>query len=183
MGGLTTAGAINYREKLEDWILSFGSFNPFSPAFEWPPIFVPPAMGDPVNIRGVAVTPNGVVWFVSGEVESWRGRTYGIAAYDESCPKRKPACNMLTYFDPTALGATEYNILEVQALADGRLVFGFPSSGLLVWEPGESKGRRLTQRDGLPGERIGRMSQDYMHDPPLLLVPTDGGLVIFRNVP
>ena len=65
MGGLTTAGAINYREKLEDWILSFGSFNPFSPAFEWPPIFVPPAMGDPVNIRGVAVTPNGVVWFVS----------------------------------------------------------------------------------------------------------------------
>src|SRR5204862_551140 len=61
MGGLTTAGAINYREKLEDWILSFGSFNPFSPAFEWPPIFVPPAMGDPVNIRGVAVTPNGVV--------------------------------------------------------------------------------------------------------------------------
>ena len=183
MGGLTTAGAINYREKLEDWILSFGSFNPFSPAFEWPPVFVPPAMGDPVNIRGVAVTPNGVVWFVSGEVESWRGRTYGVAAYDESCPKRQPACNMLTYFDPTALGATEYNILEVQALADGRLVFGFPSSGLLVWEPGEPKGRRLTQRDGLPGERIGRISQDHMHDPPLLLVPTDGGLVIFRNVP
>jgi len=71
----------------------------------------------------------------------------------------------------------------VQALADGRLVFGFPNSGLLVWDPGEAKGRRITQRDGLPGERIGRMSQDRMHDPPLLLVPTDGGLAVFRNLP
>jgi hypothetical protein len=184
MGGLTSAGAINFREKLEDWVLSFAPFNPFSPAFEWPPVFLPPRMGDPVNIRGVAVTPNGVVWFVSGEVDSWRGRTYGIAAYDESCTSsRKPSCSQLTYFDPTALGAVDYNILEVQALADGRLVFGFPNSGLLVWEPGEPKGRRITHRDGLPGERIARMSQDQMHDPPLLLVPTDGGLAIFRNLP
>ena len=71
----------------------------------------------------------------------------------------------------------------MQALADGRLVLGFPSSGLLVWNPGERKGHRLTQRDGLPGERIGRMSQDRLHDPPLLLVPTDEGLAVFRDVP
>ena len=88
-----------------------------------------------------------------------------------------------TYFDPTALGAIEYNILELQALPDGHLVLGFPSSGLLVWDPGDVKGHRITQRDGLPGERIGRTSQDRMHDPPLLLVPTDGGLAIFRGVP
>ena len=65
----------------------------------------------------------------------------------------------------------------------GRLVFGFPGSGLLVWEPGEPKGRRVTQSDGLPGEQIGRMSQDRMHDPPLLLVPTDRGLAVFRSIP
>jgi hypothetical protein len=183
MGGLTNAGALNFKEKLTDWIQSWQPVNPFSPSFEWPPVFLPPSMGDPVNIRGVAVTPDGVVWFVSGEVESWRGRTYGIAAYDESCPKRKPACSLFTYFDPTELGAIEYNILEVQTLADGRLLFGFPSSGLLVWQPGERKGRRLTQRDGLPGERIGRISLDKMHDPPLLLVPTDGGLAVFRHLP
>jgi hypothetical protein len=174
MGGLTNGGALWFKEKLEDWVQSWKPVNPFSPSFEWPPVFLPPDMGDPVNIRGVAVTPDGMVWFASGEVENWRGRTYGIAAYDG---------RLFTYFDPTALGAIEYNILEVQALADGRLVLGFPDSGLLVWQPGDSKGRRITQRDGLPGERIGRMSQDQMHDPPLLLVPTDGGLAVFRQLP
>jgi hypothetical protein len=174
MGGLTSGGAIGFREKLDDWVQSWQPVNPFVPAFELPPVFVPPGFGDPVNIRGVAVTPDGVAWFVSGEVENWRGPTYGIAAYDG---KR------FSYFDPMKLGAIDYNILEVQALPDGRLVFGFPGSGLLVWEPGDPKGHRITQREGLPGERIGRMSQDMLHDPPLLLVPTDGGLALFRNLP
>ena len=71
----------------------------------------------------------------------------------------------------------------INRLADGRLVFGFPGSGLLIWEPGEPKGRRITHGDGLPGEQIGRMSQDHMHDPPLLLVPTDEGLAVFRSIP
>jgi hypothetical protein len=30
---------------------------------------------------------------------------------------------------------------------------------------------------------IRRMQQDLMHDPPLLLVPTEGGLAVFRQVP
>ncbi|HYS11036.1 MAG TPA: hypothetical protein VEP66_20020 [Myxococcales bacterium] len=77
----------------------------------------------------------------------------------------------------------EDNILEVQALDDGRLLLGFQNSGLMVWEPGDAKGRRLTDRDGLPGTRIGRISQDHMHDPPMLFVPTDGGLAVFRNLP
>jgi len=174
MGGLASAGAIGFREKLDDWVQSWQPVNPFVPAFQMPPVFTPPRFGDPVNIRGVGVTPDGIVWFASGEVEDWRGPTFGIAAFDGK---------HFTYFDPTTLGAVEYNILELQALPDGRLVFGFPSSGLLVWEPGDTKGHRITQRDGLPGERIGRMSQDRMHDPPLLLVPTDGGLAIFRGVP
>ena len=186
MGGLTSAGALYFKEKLDDWVTSWEPVNPFSPSFQRPPVFNVPDWGDPANIRGVAAAPNGVVWFVSGKVEDWRGPTYGIAAYEETCSgsgSNRHCRSNLSYFDPTALGAAEYNILEVQALADGRLVFGFPNSGLLVWEPGESKGRRITQRDGLPGERIGRMSQDRMHDPPLLLVPTDGGLAVFRNLP
>ncbi len=71
----------------------------------------------------------------------------------------------------------------LQALPDGRLVLGFPTSGLLVWKPGDSRGHRLTVSDGLPGENIRRMQQDLMHDPPLLLVPTEGGLAVFRQVP
>jgi hypothetical protein len=60
---------------------------------------------------------------------------------------------------------------------------GFPTSGLLVWNPGDDKGHRVTTKDGLPGERIGRMSLDRMHDPAILFVPTDGGLAAFRAVP
>jgi hypothetical protein len=174
MGGLTNAGAIGFKDKLEDWVQSWQPVNPFVPAFEWPPVYLPARMGDPVNIRGVAVTHDGMAWFVSGGAEGWRSPHYGIAAWDG---KR------FTYFDPIALGAVEDNVLEVQALDDGRLLFGFAGSGLMVWEPGEKKARRITQRDGLPGERIGRIAQDRMHDPPLLLVPTDGGLALFRSLP
>ena len=181
MGGLTNAGAIHFRESLDEWVQSWQPHNPFDPAFGDPypgssPVFDPPREGDPVNIRAVAVTPDGTAWFASGEVESWRGPTYGLAAW--SGPGTP-----FVHVDPMSLGAVEYNILEMQALHDGRLVLGFPSSGLLVWHPGDRKGHRLTMRDGLPGEQIRRMAQDKMHDPPILLVPTDGGLAMFRDVP
>lgn len=181
MGGLTSAGAIHYVDDLVTWWHSWDPYNPFDPAFGDPypgnpPVFDPPKEGDSVNIRGVAVTPDGTVWFASGEVESWRGPTYGLAAWSG---KGKP----FLYVDPTRLGSIEYNILEIQALNDGRLVLGFPNSGLLVWTPGDAAGHRLTVRDGLPGEQIGRMSQDRMHDPPILFVPTEGGLAAFRQVP
>jgi hypothetical protein len=139
-------------------------------------VFHPPTEGDNVNLRAVAVAPDGMAWFASGETlnETWRGPTYGLAAYDGK---------HFTYFDPTRLGSVEFNILELQALPDGRLVMGFPTSGLLVWNPGDDQGHRITTKDGLPGERIGRMSLDRMHDPAILLVPTDGGLAAFRAVP
>ena len=179
MGGLTSAGAVHYREALQDWVQSWKPFNPFDPALgdPWSPAaFSVPRNGDPVNIRGMAVTPDGTVWMASGEVENWRGPTYGLVAMG-------PTGSHPVRFDPTALGAIEYNILELQALADGRLVLGFPSSGLLVWTPGDARGHRLTQRDGLPGEQIRRLSLDRMHSPPILYVPTDGGLAAFRQVP
>jgi hypothetical protein len=73
--------------------------------------------GDPVDIRAVAVTPDGIAWFASGEAESWRGRIHGLASWDG---------RHFTCFDPMVFGAVEYNILEIQALADGCLVLGFP---------------------------------------------------------
>ena len=185
MGGLTNGGAIRYQEKLSDWIQSWWPVNPFWPSWEYPPIFQVPVEGDPVNIRGVAVTPDGVVWFASGEVESWRGPTYGLASWTEerNPPATRPPNGKVEYFDPVKLGALEYNILELQALADGRLVLGFPTTGLLVWTPGDVHGHRLTVLDGLPGEQIHRLSIDKMHSPPILFVPTDGGLAAFRQIP
>jgi hypothetical protein len=150
-------------------VSSWRPYNPFDPAFGDPypgnpPVFNPPAAGDSVNIRGVAVTKDGTVWFASGEVESWRGPTYGLASWGG------PGTSF-TLIDPTRIGSIEYNILELHALPDNRLVLGFPNSGLLVWTPGEARGHRLTMRDGLPGEQIRRISLDRMHEPPLFLVP------------
>ena len=79
--------------------------------------------------------------------------------------------------------AIENNILELQALPDGRLVLGFPSTGLVVWRPGDPKGHRITQREGLPGESVGRISLDQMVSPAALYVPVEGGLAVFRAVP
>jgi hypothetical protein len=179
MGGITSAGAIGWKADLTEWTQSWAPINPFNPAFGDPypgnpPVFNPPREGDPVNIRGVAVTPDGTAWFASGEVEAWRGPTYGLASWDG---------RTFLHVDPTSLGAIEYNILELTTIPDGRLVLGFPTSGLLVWKPGEPRGHRLTVSNGLPGEQIRRVSLDLMHQPPLLMVPTDGGLAVLRNVP
>lgn len=177
MAGLTTAGAVHFRESLDDWVQSWIPFNPFDPAFGdgfSVPVFPTPVQGEPVNLRAVTVTSDGVVWFASGGAESWRVPHRGMASWDG---------RHFLYFDPTALGSIEFNILEMVALPDDRLVLGFPSTGLLVWKPGDRKGHRLTVNDGLPGERIGRVKLDRLHDPPILLVPTDGGLLLMRQVP
>jgi hypothetical protein len=182
MGGLASAGAVHYvapnsnpEGALWDWMQV--RTNPFTPSIGYDSTFAiwnVPYMGAPINLRGVAVTPDGTVWFASGEVESWRGPTYGLASlYNDK----------YSYYNPETLGAAEYNILEIQALNDGRIVLGFPNSGLLVYTPGDAKGHRITSAQGLPGEQIGRMSQDKLHDPPILFVPTNGGLAAFRSVP
>ncbi|HXN81112.1 MAG TPA: hypothetical protein VN883_01470 [Myxococcales bacterium] len=179
MAGLTSAGAIGWTPGLQDWRNSWAPYNPFVPAFGDPypgnpPVFLPPREGDYVNLRAVAPAPDGTVWFASGEVlaDSWRGPTYGLAAWDG---------RQFTYVNPEAIGASEYNVLELLALPDGRLVLGFPSSGLLVWKPGDARGTRVTAGEGLPGQAIGRMFLDRMVSPWALYVPTDGGLAVFRK--
>ena len=87
MAGLTSAGAIHWKPDLTEWVQSWAPHNPFDPAFGDPypgnpPVFNPPVEGDPVNLRAVSVTPDGTVWFASGEVEAWRGPTYGLASFD-----------------------------------------------------------------------------------------------------
>jgi hypothetical protein len=173
MGGLTSGGAIRWTPDLQGWRESYAGRNPFVPAFESPPVFTPSSQGGNVNIRSVAVTLDGTVWFASGEADSWRGATFGLAAWDGK---------HFQYVDPRSIGAPDFNVLEMVAW-DDKLVLGFPSTGLLVWKPGEARGKRLGIKEGLPGEAIGRMSLDRMVDPPQLLVPTEGGLAVLRSLP
>ena len=173
MGGLTSAGAIRWTSDLQSWRESFAPFNPFVPAFDNPPVFKPGSHGGNVNIRAVAVTADGMVWFASGEQESWRGPTFGLASWDG---------RIFQYVDPRSICAPEFNVVEMVAW-DDRLVLGFASTGLLVWKPGEPSGKRLGMKEGLPGEAIGRISLDRMVDPPQLFVPTEGGLAVVRSLP
>jgi hypothetical protein len=179
MAGLTAAAAIHWTPDLQFWWQSWEPDNPFDPAMPGkgaPMVFTPPTFGGFINLRAVAVTADGTVWFASGEVESWRGATYGLASWRDDNPWH------MQYTDPTALGAAEYNVLEMVAWND-KLVLGFPSSGLLVWKPGDAKGKRIGIAEGLPGQAIGRLYIDRMVDPPQLLVPTEGGLAVLRSLP
>ena len=175
MAGLTSAAAIRWTPDLQLWRNSWEPDNPFVPAM--------PGKGANsvfdaiyINLRAVAVTLDGTVWFASGEVESWRGPTFGLAAWRDETPYQRK------FVDPRSIGAAEYNVLEMVAW-DDKLVLGFPSTGLLVWKPGEARGKRLGIKEGLPGEAIGRISLDRMVDPPQLLVPTEGGLAVLRSLP
>ena len=175
MAGLTSAGAIRWTTALQFWRNSWEPDNPFVPAM--------PGKGANsvfdatyINLRAVAVTLDGTVWFASGEVESWRGPTFGLAAWRDETPYQRK------FVDPRSIGAPDFNVLEMVAW-DDKLVLGFPSTGLLVWKPGEARGKRLGIKEGLPGEAIGRMSLDRMVDPPQLLVPTEGGLAVLRSLP
>jgi len=179
MGGLTAAAAIGWTSDLQFWRNSWEPDNPFIPAMPGkggPMVFNPPRQGGNINLRAIAVTADGTVWFASGEVESWRGATYGLASWRDENPYH------MHYTDPTAIGAAEYNVLEMVAWKD-TLVLGFPSTGLLVWKPGDPRGKRMGFAEGLPGQAIGRMYIDRMVDPPALLVPTEGGLAVLRSLP
>jgi len=175
MGGLTSGAAIHWTPVLQDWWQQ--PPNRFDPAFgdgSGPPIFETRREGDSVNIRAIAETMDGTIWWASGGNAGWRVPWRGLASWSGGFH--------FQYYDPQSLGALEGNILELVGWED-KLVFGFPNSGLLVWKPGDAKGHRVGVAQGLPGEQIGRLYLDRMTDPPALYVPTDGGLAVFRSLP
>ena len=177
MGGLTTGAAIHWTPDLQLWRNSWKPDNPFDPYFgdgSGPPIFPTAREGDSVNIRAIAETMDGTIWFASGGNVGWRVPWRGLASWQGGFH--------FQYYDPQSLGALEGNILELVGWED-RLVFGFPNTGLLVWKPGDATGKRIGFGQGLPGEQIGRLYLDRMTDPPALYVPTEGGLAVFRSLP
>ncbi|TMB33285.1 MAG: hypothetical protein E6J62_11450 [Deltaproteobacteria bacterium] len=77
MGGLTTGAAIHWTPDLQLWRNSWKPDNPFDPYFgdgSGPPIFPTAREGDSVNIRAIAETMDGTIWFASGGNVGWRVR-------------------------------------------------------------------------------------------------------------
>ena len=175
MGGLTTGAAINWTQDLQQWWRQpENAFDPYFGDGSGPPIFPTAREGDSVNIRAIAQTMDGKIWVASGGNVGWRVPWRGLASWEGGV--------QFKYYDPQSLGALEGNILELVGWED-ELVFGFPNTGLLIWKPGDAKGKRIGIPQGLPGEQIGRLYLDRMTDPPALYVPTEGGLAVFRSLP
>ncbi|MHB8418332.1 MAG: hypothetical protein ACYDCL_09665 [Myxococcales bacterium] len=178
MAGQYTAGELGWTASLTDWIENGDTGpNPFKIAFgdpypPFPPVFLPPAEGDSVDIRAVAVDPKGTVWFASGPEWSDSDPQYGIASWTPS--------GGFSYFDPMALGFGTKALVDMVALPDGRLVFGTEYDGLRLWNPMTGAVQELTAAQGLPGDQIQVMYLDTRNGPPTLFVGTDGGLAIVQ---
>ena len=176
MAGQYSAGLLGWTPGLLDWLDN--NVNPFLIAFgdpypPWQPVFYPPAEGDSVDIRAVAVAPDGLVWFASGPEWSDSDPEYGIASYE-------PGPGTFAYYDPIALGFGTKALVDMVALPDGRLVFGTEYDGLRIWDPRAGTVASFTTTQGLPGDQIQLMYLDPRTSPPALFVGTDGGLALFR---
>jgi hypothetical protein len=141
-----------------------------SPYSGTPPVFWPPSPGEPVSISAVTVTPDGVSWWASAPPGS--DPAYGLASFDDKAFK---------YYDPIRdAGMAEYNVADLLALPDGRLVLAGPGTGLTFWDPKTGKHTSLRAGQGIPDDRVLRLQLDTMVDPPALQVATEGGAAVLR---
>lgn len=142
-----------------------------------PPVFWPPAPGDPVSISAVTETPDGTTWWASSPTGPFPN--YGIAARAASTTGHR-----FTYYDPMRdVGLAENAVSDMVALPDGRLVVAGPSSGIVFWDP--VKGTHVSMRggSGLPDDHVQRLELDTMVNPPALHVSTWTGAVVLRKFP
>jgi hypothetical protein len=161
-----TSGVVSFWEN--GWVQR--SCSPFTGT---PPVFWPPAPGEPVGISAVAVTPDGKSWWASGPFGS--DPAYGLASFDGHAFK---------YFDPVRdAGMSERLVTDMVALPDGRLVLGSQSSGLTFWDPVKGTSLRLRSGQGIPDDAIYGLELDTMVKPPALHVATRGGAAVLRVLP
>jgi hypothetical protein len=145
-----------------------------SPMSGTPPVFWPPAPGDPVGISAVAVTPDGKSWWASGPFGG--DPAYGLASFDG---------HRFKYFDPISdAGMLEYIVVDMVALPDGRLVLGSQTTGLTFWDPdGKKRSQTIRAGQGIPDDHIMNLELDTMVNPPALHVATRGGAAVLRVLP
>jgi hypothetical protein len=141
------------------------------------PGFCPPQLGDPVNISGITIAKDGLIWFSSGTIFNDPADVpYGIASTTDGYH--------FTHYDPVRdLGMPESHIRDMIALPDGRLVVAGLSSGLVFWDPATGKHTSVRAGQGIPDDGVLRIQLDTMVDPPALQVATRGGAAVLRVLP
>jgi hypothetical protein len=173
--GEWTAGLIPWNPNPVSWWTgwtfdaAFGDPYVYAPGtgFENEPVFKVPAEGDPVYLTAVSVCPDGRVWFASSgptavndTVAVWNGSAFRT-------------------FDARALGLAERGVQDLVCLPDGRIVLAGVTSGAAVYDPSTGASKPL---DGLPSARVLRLGVDATVTPFSLLVSTDAGAAVLREV-
>ncbi|HET9597376.1 MAG TPA: WD40 repeat domain-containing protein [Anaeromyxobacteraceae bacterium] len=139
-----------------------------------PPVFFPPAEGDPVSLSAVAVTPDDHVWFGSQARDA--GETnYGLATFKDH--------EGVVLLDPFQLGMAEGAVQDIAALPDGRVVLAGPSTGLTIYDPATKSHVNIRAGQGIPDDRVLAMELDDMVVPPALHVATRGGAAVITVFP
>lgn len=181
--GRWTAGLITWTDDPVVWFerngrafkLAFGDPYPEPPndeGFTNEPVFKVTAEGDPVNLSGVAVCPDGRVWFSSSgpatgtdhTVAVWRGRSFAT-------------------FPATRFGLADGAVSAIACLPDGRVVLAGARSGLAIHDPAKGTSRVLRAGAGIPGDEVLALEVDRMVNPPALHVATRDGAAVLRVIP
>jgi hypothetical protein len=181
MAGESNAGLARWNGDPLAWYANGGSFefvfaNPEgtpgfgTPGFDKEPVFNVPSPGDPVNLTAVSQCPDGRTWFGS---EGATGVVETVAVWD-------PVARSFRTFDATKLGLPGRPVQDLVCLPDGRVVIAGRDSGAVVYDPAKNTSKALA---GLPSQHVIRLSLDTMVTPAALLVGTDAGAAVLRQVP
>jgi hypothetical protein len=177
--GRWTAGLITWVPDPGEWFgrngaafsLAFGDPYPMAPnaeGFTNEPVFKVAREGDSVHLTGVAVCPDGRVWFTSSgpatgtgdTVAVWKGRSFDTF----------PAARF-------GLGGA---VRDVACLPDGRIALAGFHSGVVLHDP---RTGASTPVPGLPSGTVLDLEVDRMVSPPALHVATDAGAAVLRVLP
>ncbi len=178
--GQYTAGLVTWDPDPVHWwerwgaafVVSFGDPYTYAAgdAFVNQPVFKVPLEGDDVNLTAVSVCPDGRVWF----------STSGATAVNDTVAVFDPVRWSIKTFDARALGLPDRPVQDLVCLPDGRLALAGVNGGAVVYDPASGASKPL---DGIPGTHVNRFSLDTMVKPAALLVSTDSGAAVLRQIP
>jgi hypothetical protein len=181
--GFYTAGRVSWDPDPKHWwdrygaafTMAFGDPYPLSPnaeGWENEPVFKVAEEGDAVRMSGVAVCPDGKVWFSSWGPET--GTTHTVAVFTGG---------HFDSWDATSLGLGENSVQDIVCMPDGRVVFAGPSTGLVVYDPARKSSKTIHAGQGIPSDQVFHLEVDRMTHPPSLHVATAGGAAVLRVLP
>jgi hypothetical protein len=178
--GRWTAGLITWVPDTGEWFgrngaafaLAFGDPYPVAPnadGFANEPVFKVAREGDSPHLTGVAVCPDGRVWFSSSGPQTGTGDT--VAVWNGRKFETFPA---------SRLGVGGSAVRDVACLPDGRVAVAGFGSGVVLYDPATGASKPLP---GLPSGAILDLEVDRMVSPPALHVATDAGAAVVRVLP